>query len=205
VTASKWLVAALLVNAAYVAALPSATIFYVANVLLHVLLGVAGVVVLCWQWRRSPRIALLLTAALLGGFLLAKGATSDHRWALWAHVVLAVTGLAMLLPSRRWRAGLALLAIAAVALRFGMPSERIRNSKVVAESMSGEGAGPKSPFWPSAANTNTGGLIPSDFFMDSALWESATKIFTSSGKAPCITSRRSITSSTAVLSNTCRS
>jgi hypothetical protein len=35
--------------------------------------------------------------------------------------------------------------------------------------MAEEGAGPKSPFWPSAANTNTGGIIPSDFFMDSAL------------------------------------
>ncbi|HEY6346828.1 MAG TPA: tetratricopeptide repeat protein [Bryobacteraceae bacterium] len=180
-TPSRWLIAVLLVNAAYVAALPSATVFYVANVLLHVLLGAAGVVVLCWQWRNIPltrtthslcaypKIALLLTAALLGGFLLAKGATTDHRWALWAHIVLAVTGLAMLLPSPRWRAGLALLAVAAVALRFGMPPDRIRNSKVVAESMSGEGAGPKSPFWPSAANTNTGGLIPSDFFMDSAL------------------------------------
>ena len=35
--------------------------------------------------------------------------------------------------------------------------------------MNEEGAGPKSPFWPSSANTNTGGLIPSDFFMDSKL------------------------------------
>ena len=35
--------------------------------------------------------------------------------------------------------------------------------------MAEEGAGPKSPFWPSSANTNTGGIIPSDFFMDSAL------------------------------------
>ena len=44
----KWLIALLLLNAAYVAALPSATIFYVANVLLHVIFGLAGVVVLCW-------------------------------------------------------------------------------------------------------------------------------------------------------------
>src|SRR5579862_1499770 len=94
----KWLIALLLVNAAYVAALPSATIFYVANVMLHLALGAAGVAVLCWQWRRSPKIAALILAALLGLFLLVKGAVSDNRWALWAHVALGVAGLAMLLP-----------------------------------------------------------------------------------------------------------
>ena len=164
-TGSKWLITALLMNAAYVAALPTATIFYVANVALHLLLGLSGVVALCWQWRRSPKIALLLAAAVLGGFLLVKGATTDHRVALWGHVALAVTGLGVLLPSARWRAGVAVLTVAAIALRFGRPADRIRNPRVVAESMAGEGAGPKSPFWPSAANTNTGGFIPSDFFM----------------------------------------
>ena len=165
----NWLIALLVVNAAYVAALPSATIFYVGNVLLHLVLGLAGVGVLCWQWRRSPKTALLLASALLGGFLLARGATSDHRWELWGHIGLAIAGLAVLLPSARWRAALATLAIAAAALRFGRPAERIRNSQIVPVSMAGEGAGPKSPFWPSSANTNTGGLIPSDFFMDSAM------------------------------------
>src|SRR5579872_4330682 len=169
----KWLIALLLLNAAYVAALPSATIFYVANVLLHVILGFAGVVVLCWQWRRSPKIAVLVVAALLGGFLVVKGAVTDNRWALWAHVALGVVGLAMLLPRGRWRAGLASLAILAAALRFGWPiawnGDRIRNPETVPVSMAEEGAGPKSPFWPSAANTNTGKIIPSDFFMDSAL------------------------------------
>ncbi len=165
----KWLIALLLLNAAYVAALPSATIFYVANVLLHVVLGLAGAVLLCWQWRRSPKVAVLAVAGLLGGFLLIKGAVYDNRWALWAHVALAVIGMALLLPTARWRTGLAVLAVAAAALRFGRLPDRIRNSQTVALTMAGEGAGPKSPFWPSASNTNTGGVIPSDFFMDSAL------------------------------------
>jgi Flp pilus assembly protein TadD len=164
----KWLLALLVVNAAYVAALPSPTIFYVGNVLLHVVLGLAGAVLLCWQWRRSPRIAVLVIAGLLGGFLLVKGAVYDNRWALWAHVALAVAGVALVLPAR-WRVGLAVLVVAAAAFRFGAIPDRIRNPQTVALSMAQEGAGPKSPFWPSAANTNTGGLIPSDFFMDSAL------------------------------------
>ena len=165
----KWLLALLLLNAAYVAALPSATILYVANVLLHVVLGLAAALALCWQWRRSPKVTPLAIAALLGIFLLVKGAVTANRWALWTHVALAAGGLAILLPRGRWRAGLAALAVAAAALRFGWPADRIRNSQIVAASMAAEGAGPKSPFWPSAANTNTGGLIPSDFFMDSAL------------------------------------
>ena len=33
--------------------------------------------------------------------------------------------------------------------------------------MDGEGGGPKSPFFPSSAKTNVGGIIPSNFFMDS--------------------------------------
>jgi tetratricopeptide (TPR) repeat protein len=165
----KWLIALLLLNAAYVAALPSPTVFYVANVLLHLVLGLAGAVLLCWHWRRSPRVALLAVAGLLGGFLLIKGAVYDNRWALWAHVGLGVAGLALLLPTARWRAGLAVLAVAAAALRFGLPVDRIKNPDTVALTMAGEGAGPKSPFWPSASNTNTGAVIPSDFFMDSAL------------------------------------
>ena len=33
--------------------------------------------------------------------------------------------------------------------------------------MDEEGGGPKSPFFPSSAKTNVGGIIPSNFFMDS--------------------------------------
>jgi hypothetical protein len=61
------------------------------------------------------------------------------------------------------------LTIPAAAVRLGTPEDRIRNPKVVPLSMTQEGAGPSSPFWPSSARTNTGGLIPSDFFMDSKL------------------------------------
>ena len=63
-----WVLVVMAANAAYVAALPSATIFYVANVLLHLVLGAAGVGWLLWKWRRSAR-ALPLAAAALAGAL----------------------------------------------------------------------------------------------------------------------------------------
>jgi len=170
-----------ILNAAYVAALPSATVFYVANMLLHVVLGAAVVALLLWRsWSRPPaghagnragmralRLLPLAIAALLGAWLTFAGATFDHRAVLWLHIALAVAGLAILLP--RWTPALGLAAALALALRFGAPPDRIRNPKIVPVTMQGEGEGPKSPFWPSSARTNTGGLIPSDFFMDSKL------------------------------------
>ncbi|MEO8052832.1 MAG: tetratricopeptide repeat protein, partial [Acidobacteriota bacterium] len=162
-----WLVLLTALNAAYTAALPSATIFYVANIVLHLALGAAVILWLGFIWRRSPKVAPLVLAGILGIYLIFAGATTDHRWALWSHIALAVIGLAILLP--KWRIGLAVLTVAAAALRFSAPEERIHNPKVVAVSMTEEGAGPSSPFWPSSARTNTGKVIPSDFFMDSEL------------------------------------
>ena len=156
-----------MLNAAYVAALPSPTLFYVGNVLLHLVLGTAATAWLIWKWRRDGRVIPLLIAALAGAYLVVRGATHDHFTALGIHIGFAVLGLMILLP--RARAAILALAFVAAGLRFYQPPDRIRNPQVVPVSMAEEGAGPKSPFWPSSAKTNTGGLIPSDFFMDSKL------------------------------------
>jgi tetratricopeptide (TPR) repeat protein len=162
-----WIIAIALLNAAYVAALPSATMFYVANVLLHLVLGLAAAGWLVRTYKNSPRVIPIAVAALLGVYLIIRGATSDHRIALWGHIALAVIGILILVP--RARTFTITLLLAAVVFRFGKPVEHIRNPQTPPLSMTQEGAGPKSPFWPSSANTNTGGLIPSDFFMDSKL------------------------------------
>jgi len=162
-----WLLLLTILNAAYTAALPSPTVFYIANVILHLALGAATIIWLTFTWRRSLKSAPLIAAGILGAYLIFAGATTNHRWALWTHVALAIIGLAILLP--RWRPALATLAIISAALRFGMPESRIHNPESAPLSMTEEGAGPHSPFWPSSAQTNTGTLIPSDFFMDSEL------------------------------------
>jgi tetratricopeptide (TPR) repeat protein len=154
-------------NAAYVAAFPSPTIFYVGNVLLHLALGAAAAGWLIWKWRRNGRMIPLLVASLAGAYLAVRGATLDHRAALWIHIGFAVLGLMVLLP--RARAAILALAFVAAGFRLYQSPDRIRNPQYVPVSMTEEGAGPKSPFWPSSAKTNTGGLIPSDFFMDSKL------------------------------------
>jgi Flp pilus assembly protein TadD len=156
-----------ILNAAYVAALPSPTVFFVANVLLHVVLGLAAAALLLYRNRRSWKAIPLLLAALLGLYLTVAGATIPNRPIVYAHIALAVLGLATLLP--RTTPFLAAAAALALFLRLSPAPQRIRNPQVVPVNMQAEGDGPKSPFWPSSARTNTGQIIPSNFFMDSKL------------------------------------
>ena len=121
-------------------------------------------------------------------FLAGWGNTTDHRLAFWAHIAAAALGLVALVPyiwSQAARRGgdwlrfkqafvaaaafLVLLPASAASYRslFPNPSDRIRNPMIVPATMDEEGAGPKSPFFPSSANTNRNGIIPANFFMDS--------------------------------------
>jgi Flp pilus assembly protein TadD len=153
-------------NAAYLAALPGANLVYVANIVLHPALGLIVCGALIWQSRRSARTIPLLVGAAIGLYLIAAGATTDHYKIVWAHIVLALAGLALLKP--RSTVALATLALAAAGLRFGLPKDRISNPKIVPVAMTEEGEGPHSPFWPSSSRTSVGGTMPSDFFMESA-------------------------------------
>lgn len=162
----------LLLNAAYLWALPSATVFYMANVLLHVAVGIAALIALRITYRNSALV--LGVSALIGVYLIFAGATRDHQWALWAHIGVAVLGVLVL-----WRkmaadyqpAAIGLLLLLLAASPFvrerTKAAAQITNPTVVPVTMQEEGAGPKSPFWPSSANTNVNGTIPSNFFMDS--------------------------------------
>ena len=173
---------ALLINTAYIAALPSPTIFYMGNVLLHLVLGVVLTVALFFLLRQFPSAAgFFLAASALGIFLAVRGNTMPHRWALTAHIAAAAIGLALLIPfamrqASRFRVAfqaalalLVLLSLGASVYRkaFPDPDSQIRNGLNVPVSMDGEGGGPQSPFFPSSAKTNVGGIIPSNFFMDS--------------------------------------
>jgi len=168
----------LLVNSGYIAALPQPTIFYMANVLLH--LGVGAILMLAAlpMLRRYPIESLVFLAAGAPALYLAiKGNTLDQRNILWAHIGLSV--LATLLIGLRFfrtqfRPGFAfasaILVLApgsAMLYNRSNPPKRIVNPATPPMSMDEEGAGAKSPFAPSSANTNTGSTIPSNFFMES--------------------------------------
>jgi tetratricopeptide (TPR) repeat protein len=186
----------LLVNTAYVAAFATPSVFYMTNVLIHLGMGLALAIGVAFLLRRDSTLlngipgalGLFAVALALGLFLVKAGNTTDNRWALWSHIGAAGLGLAAMIPyvwkrarengggwlrfRHAYQFALAFLVLlpAGAALyqkTFPDPSSRIRNPLIVPTSMNEEGAGPKSPFFPSSANTNVNGIIPSNFFMDS--------------------------------------
>jgi Flp pilus assembly protein TadD len=185
----------LLLNSAYLAAFATPSLFYVANVVLHVALGTTLILVSAWLARRGvPKRVLLsfvplVIAAASGLVLVMVGTTRPHRWLLGVHVVTAMLAstsllvwLAMIaLRSRatRVRIASALAALALMAAGVWATLEargyqakrrsayRVINPQIVPVRMEEEGAGPTSPFFPSSANTTVNGIIPANFFLTS--------------------------------------
>ncbi|HWQ52067.1 MAG TPA: tetratricopeptide repeat protein [Bryobacteraceae bacterium] len=176
-----FLLIALLVNAAYLAAFTHASLFYVANVLFHLLLGIvlAGAALLAM--RAYPAEARLLLASALPGLYLAfRGNIAETRWALWLHIALAAAAAVAfcirVFRDKKWsryRAPLAAATVLLAVLPAGTAAyrklwpDRIRNPQTAPASMDEEGAGPQSRFFPSSAKTASGGLIPAEFFLES--------------------------------------
>ncbi|HXW07721.1 MAG TPA: tetratricopeptide repeat protein [Vicinamibacterales bacterium] len=198
---TPWLLPAgtalLLANTAYLAATASPTLFYFANVVLHMALGLALALLygrrLLSSWRGLnwfARMAALVTAAglLFGVAIMYFGAAGTYRWLLPAHIALTLAGgvplaaYAAFAVSRgaprgtrvavgataAFVVGCALASIGAGQFRAGTRNVyRIQNPSVVPASMEEEGRGPSSPFFPSSADTNVRGIIPANFFLTS--------------------------------------
>ena len=185
----------LLLNTGYISAFATPSIFYMGNVLLHLVLGVALAIAFALLLRREPELrrpliapSVLFAVALgFGLYLVWIGNLREHRWVLNAHIVSAVLGVVALLPfvfrlariaGRPRTLGVSVRNAALFAAVLPLvttiyvkanpnPNDRIVNPSLTPISMDEEGGGPSSPFFPSSAKTNVGGIIPSNFFMDS--------------------------------------
>ena len=135
----------------------------------------------------------LSVGALLGLVVLVLGATRPFRPWLYAHVVASAVGSALLVlhlwmaaarsasPRTVWSRRIALVsvvfaAVAATVLRMDREDARRRAFRIVNPlvppvSMEQEGRGPKSPFFPSSADTSVKGIIPANFFLTSQTCE----------------------------------
>src|SRR5205814_472790 len=126
---------ALLVNTAYIAAFASPTIFYMANVLGHVVLGILVAIVGALALARhrelrssiGPAAVLFALALAIGLYLTVHGNLADDRPVLRLHVVAGALAVAALAPfawrafaaggsSRAWALGGSAAAMLAVAL-----------------------------------------------------------------------------------------
>jgi Flp pilus assembly protein TadD len=189
---------ALAASAVYLVAFPTATLYYEAIVVFHIL-GGAGFVVFGIPWAgrllRGRGVAekigwlVFLAGGGVGGAIIFTGARRSEWPILYTHEILSALACAILLSvwiaHRSWLRGTALRATVRVAgclalvaaVGYGawwvrtVPWQRasvIRNPSIAPASMDDEGGGPKSPFFPSSAETNTGKVVPEDYFMDSA-------------------------------------
>ncbi|HEX8031753.1 MAG TPA: multiheme c-type cytochrome, partial [Vicinamibacterales bacterium] len=185
----------LLLNTGYLSAFATASVFYMANVLLHLLLGLVLAVAFAWLLSRDSDLrrqlivpSLLFAVALVLALRLVwVGNLNEHRWLLNAHIGAALLGVVTMLPfvfrlarfvGRPRTLGISIGNAALIAAALPLvtalyvranpnPDNRIVNPSVTPASMEEEGGGPNSPFFPSSAKTNVGGIIPSNFFMDS--------------------------------------
>ena len=163
------------------------------NVILHLGLGLLLLLVfLGFLAKHFSSVSLLgkISALLLiagtafGIAIFWTGAHKPYRWILHWHIGITSAGAVLMLwnlirhaRQRQWSSSrivgalaIAILIPAAVmSYQRGAnnPSDRIVNPGLPPESMNEEGQGPKGPFFPSSAETNTGGKIPSNFFMTS--------------------------------------
>jgi tetratricopeptide (TPR) repeat protein len=114
---AKWLLITglfLVANSAYVAAFGEPTFFYVANSLLHPVLGIVAVVLLIVFTRRhretlggTAGVVTRLVLAIATGFgvyILVVGMTRAHSRALYAHVGASIAGIVFLLMMLHARA-----------------------------------------------------------------------------------------------------
>ena len=180
-------------NSLYLAARADASIFYFGNVLLHLVLGMAVAAALGQLVRRRWRsldgpwraAAILFSAgSALGLVLMVTGATRPFRPLLYAHIACVAASALLALAAGLRRAqplpvgaqravvtAAALLALATPVARavadLHPPKSVIENPELPPLAMEGEGQGAHGPFFPSSAETNVGGPVPSKFFMKS--------------------------------------
>ena len=171
----------LMANSAYLASCAQASIFYEANVLLHLGLGLALAIAAAVLMRRYPLPAgAFLVAAVPALYLVLRGNTYDQRMVLGVHIAIAVIAVLLvgwqLIRSGQYIASyvaalciLVLLPLSTTLYRKlrPNPNDHIHNPPSAALTMDEEGAGSQSPFAPSSAQTDSGKIIPSNFFMDS--------------------------------------
>jgi tetratricopeptide (TPR) repeat protein len=199
------------VNGAYIGAFASPTIFYMGNVLAHLLIGLvfcaAGASLLARQRTLLGHPLLVLTAGataaalVTAGYLTVWGNVHDHRWALQVHIAASAIAVGAIVvwawqraalgaarapllpdepqaPRAYFAVAVTLAALLLAALPAGVRAyarlhgeadARIANPSVPPLTPAHEGGGSSSPFFPSSAQTSVGGIIPANFFMDSAL------------------------------------
>ncbi|MBO6575872.1 MAG: tetratricopeptide repeat protein [Rhodothermales bacterium] len=177
-----WLTLGVIANSAYLFLVDAASLFYIGNVVGHLVLGVGAAVVWLFAGKGWPARLTAVGAVftIVSGVLLAKmGNLIPNRPILWTHIGFATAAsaaalwwLSSALPKqRRLVLGMAAATVAALLIVPQLPSptqDVITNPLLPPATMAGEAMGGEDgPFFPSAVKTVSGDLIPPEFFLES--------------------------------------
>ncbi len=184
----------LLLNSAYLFSFGEPTLFYILNVLFHLALGIVLIIpfgiYLSQKFKDiSPpgRIGVigLIVGIATGGFLMIVGATTPYRWLLITHIISISVGSLLFTVhllkdstnlSPRFKnliicvlVGVVFFPIGAKLSQHYFPNKDylVKNPALPPTSMYEEGGGPTGHFFPASVETETGNLIPTDFFLTS--------------------------------------
>ena len=184
----------LLLNSAYLFSFGEPTLFYISNVLFHVGLGVLLIIpfsiYVYRQFKRTSRLGQvaiigIVVGIISGGYLMIVGATTPYRWLLITHIGSISAGSILLcihllrdneflIPLlKKINIGVlivvVLFPIGAKLTQHYLPNETylVENPALPPTSMYEEGGGTTGHFFPASVETETGALIPTDFFLTS--------------------------------------
>ena len=184
----------LLINSAYLFSFGEPTLFYISNVLLHVGLGIVLILPFSvYVYKQFGWVSTLgqigmigiIVGIISGGYLMIVGATTPYRWLLITHIISIGVGSILfcihllrdselLTPSLRKLGilvliGIVLFPIGARLAQHYLPNETylVENPALPPTSMYEEGGGTTGHFFPASVETETGALIPTDFFLTS--------------------------------------
>ena len=184
----------LLLNSTYLFSFGEPTLFYISNVLLHVGLGIVLILPFSiYAYKQFKRISKLgqigmigIAVGIISGvYLMIVGAITPYRWLLITHIVSISTGCLLfciyllrdaelLTPLlKKITAGVLgaviLFPIGAKLTQHYLPNETylVENPALPPTSMYEEGGGTTGHFFPASVETETGALIPTDFFLTS--------------------------------------
>ncbi|MDE0087274.1 MAG: tetratricopeptide repeat protein [Candidatus Poribacteria bacterium] len=184
----------LLLNSAYLFSFGEPTLFYILNILFHLALGIVLIIPFAiYLFQKFKNISSLgrigvfglIVGIATGGWLMVVGATTPYRWLLITHIISISVGSLLFTVhllkdstnlSPRFKnvivcvlVGVVFFPIGAKLSQHYFPNKDylVKNPALPPTSMYEEGGGPTGNFFPASVETETGNLIPTDFFLTS--------------------------------------
>lgn len=184
----------LLLNSAYLFSFGEPTLFYISNILLHLVLGILLIIPFSvYLFKTLKRITSLgrgsviciIVGIVTGVWLMIVGATTPYRWILYTHIISISIGSFLFCIhllrdntylTQRFKTVIVGVLVGVVFFPIGAKLSQhyfphgnylVENPTLPPTSMYEEGGGPTGHFFPASVETETGNLIPTDFFLTS--------------------------------------